>query len=68
MILTFGLKYGLFESAKNINTSDSETKHYQIYFLEYNAVPISLDEQKPKGWTFVHLLITKLVNMSLNLN
>lgn len=26
VILTLGLKYGLFESAKNINTSDSETK------------------------------------------
>lgn len=26
VILPLGLKYGLFESAKNINTSDSETK------------------------------------------
>lgn len=26
VMLTLGLKYGLFESAKNINTSDSETE------------------------------------------
>lgn len=32
VMLTLGLKYGLFESAKKINTSDSETERYHSYF------------------------------------